>query len=274
MSRQAKFLVLSLVCLTVLVILLAVSPVQAGKPKPPISLKANFETVWYDGLGVARDTKIRNDVEGSLYVDTADTKKIKYGVYVKYEIPGAWDTRGRFKMKVDRAGVLGRYALFSFDQPTTDPSCVSTREGCGIDPLGGGTGTIDTRVLEIWTPIVLVENNGVLVKDSSQPIGMDVMKTGEMKYVGLDISFTPDDPNFDHVYKLGYSVCEANDLWGAAELYCLQAGQVWEFRPCSKVFINEPDNAWRLLQGIVQIDYLTACKLRKWNMPFVLRVCR
>ena len=145
---------------------------------------------------------------------------------------------------------------------------------------------IDTKLIEITTQLVLVENaDGALVRDVKQPIGMESMKTGDSKIVGLSISFTPNDPDFDYRYDLGQftdpenynpnSVCQnQNYLWGTAELYCLAAGQAWEFRPYSKVYLNDPNNLWRLLQGTVLLDYWTVCKLRKWHMPFVLRVGR
>jgi hypothetical protein len=284
MSRLTKAMGLSLICLAGMVVLAMVGPAQGGKtPSPPIPLWANFESTWYDGAGQGYATNILNDDAG-LYVDTTDTKKIKYGVEVKYYPPGSWDTRGRFRMNVDQAGVLGRFVRLLFNTPSTSANCVSTKDGCGIDPMRGGMGTIETRTIEISTQLVLVENaDGALVRDVNQPIGMDLMKTGDSKIVGLGISIIPDDPDFNYTYLLGQFTdpanynpnltCQSqNYLWGPAELYCRTAGTEWEFRPCSKAYVNEPDNRWRLLQGNVLLDYWSVCKLRKWNMPFVLRV--
>ena len=122
MSRQMKVLFFSLICLAGLAILFMVGPVQTGgKPSPAIPLWANFELKWYDQNSQDVATNIRNDVEGLIYVDTPDTKRVKYGVEVKYYPPGAWDYRGRFKMKVDQTGVLGRFVRLLFSTPSTSP---------------------------------------------------------------------------------------------------------------------------------------------------------
>lgn len=288
MSRQSKVVVLAAVCFMAIVVLIGVAPIQAGKTSSPIlSLKANFEAFWINGSDQFIATRIHNDIEGFAFTDAPDTKKVAYGVEVKYYPPANWDYRGRFVMKLDRTKALGRFVQLSFGTPSTDPTCDDSGEiGCGIDPLRGGTGTIETKTIEITTQIVLVRNNaGELVRDVKQPIGMELMKTGDSKFIGLGITFTPNDPAYAYRYDLGQFtdpenydpnvVCQENNYqWGTAELYCVQAGQVWEFRPYSEAFPNDPDNLTRLLDGHVLVDYWKTCKLRKWTMPFVLRVAR
>jgi hypothetical protein len=286
MSRKFGILTLAAVCLASVAVFVAVRPAQGAKPSSPLSLKANFEGFWQDGTGGFIGTRIHNDVEGLVYPDTADTKRIKYGIEVKYYPPGSGDTRGRFVMKIDRAAALGRYVRLHFGAPLTGSNCVSAKEGCGVDGFLGDTGEVETRSISISTQLVMIENAaGALVRDVNAPIGMDTMKTGDKKVVGLGISFTPDNPNFDYQYDLGQftdpgnyipglTCQEQNYPWGPAELYCVAAGQVWEFRPCSKAYVNEPNSARRLLWGRVLLDYWTFCRLNKWEMPFVLRVTR
>lgn len=283
MSKKMCILTVSLTSLAALAVLLFVGQVQGAKPSTPLSLKATFEDFWQDGTGQFIGTRIHNDQAGLVYVDTADTRKIKYGVEVKYYPAGGSDPRGRFVMKIDRAGVLGRYVQMLFDDPATGPWCVSTKEGCNVDGFIGETGEVETRVFSISTQIVLAKADGTLVRDVNAPIGMDTMKTGDRKVVGLAISFTPDDPAFDYQYVLGHftdpgnyvqgSTCQEQYYpWGPAELVCIAEGQVWEFRPCSTAYVNEPNNLWRLLWAQVLIDYWTYCRLNKWELPFVLRV--
>jgi hypothetical protein len=288
MTRQAKILTFSLIGLVPLAVLSTMRPALGGKPSPPLSLRANFESFWKDGSGQFIQTRIHNDTNGLFYVDTANTKKIIYGVEVKYYPPGSWDTRGRFVMKIDRSAVLGRFVRLDFQDPSADAACdESGTPGCGVDPLQGGTGELDTKMIEISTQVVLVKNSaGLIVQDVTQPIGMDTMRSGESKFVGLGITFTPTDPAFNYRYDLGHyanpdfahenMICPLKDYWnwGPAELYCVQAGQVWEFRPCTETFVNYPDNLVRLLDGHVLVDYWTSCKLRTWRMPFVLRVSK
>lgn len=286
MFRKYVFVALAAVGVMTLAALVDVRPVQGAKPSKssPWSLRANFEDFWADGLGQLIGTRIHNDEPGVAYVDTADTRKVKYGVSVKYTPPSGTNPRGQFVMKVDRAGALGRYVRLHFDSPLTGPYCESTKDGCDVDGFIGETGHVETRTISISTQIVLTANaSGELVRDVNAPIGLESMKTGESKIVGLGISFTPDDPAFDYQYDLGQftdpenyvpgSACqEQNYPWGPAELYCVSGGSIWEFRPLSKAYINEPDNLWRLLWGRVLLDYWTFCRLNKWEMPFVLRV--
>jgi hypothetical protein len=294
MSRQRKVLVFSLICLAGLAVLFMAGPVQGGgKPSPPIPLWANFELDWHDQNGQSVATNIRNDIEGFIYVDTPDAKKVKYGMEVKYYPPGAWDTRGRFRMQVDQTGILGRFVRLVFDTPLTGLGCDdSGREDCALDPLQafpGRTGTINTKIVTIETWVVYVESadGKSLVMDTNQPIGMDVMETGESKIVGLAINFTPDDPNFNYEYTLGYVpdpnnpnydsnlVCQdVGWLHGTAEMYCVAAGQVWEFRPHLKEYTNDPGNLNRWLWGHSTTVYYKNCHYRRWHLPFVLRVGR
>jgi len=288
MSKRARILTVSLAGLAAMAIMFLVGPVQGAKPQPtaPLSLKAGFEGFWGDGQGNFLGARILNDQPGLLYIDTVDTKKIKYGVSVKYYPSSGSNPRGQFVMKIDRAGALGRYVQMLFSDPVTGPWCASTKEGCDVDGFIGETGEVETRAFSISTQIVLDENgDGTLSRNVNAPIGMETMKTGDRKVVGLGISFAPDDPAFDYQYALGHftdpgnyvpgSTCQEQYYpWGPAELVCLAAGQVWEFRPLSTTYVNEPNNLWRLLWGQVLIDYWTYCRLDKWEMPFVLRVSR
>jgi hypothetical protein len=74
----------------------------------------------------------------------------------------------------------------------------------------------------------------------------------------------------------GNVICPASGyaLTGSAELYCVESGRTWEFRPHAATFPNAPDNVLRLLHTNVQMDYLHSIKLRAWRMPFVLRVTK
>lgn len=288
MSRKSGILAVAAVCLASMAVIVAVRPAQGAKPKPnpTLSLKANFEAFWGDGQGNFVETRILNDLPGVVYADTTDTKTVKYGVTVKYYPASGTNPRGQFVMKIDRAGVLGRYVQFLFDTPSTGPNCLSTKEGCGVDGFIGDSGEVETRSISISTQMVfLVNAAGELVRDVNATLGMENMKTGDRKIVGLGISFNPDDPQFDYQYDLGQftdpenyvsglTCQEQNYPWGPAELYCVAAGQVWEFRPFTTAYVNEPNSRWRLLWGRVLLDYWTFCRLNKWEMPFVLRVSK
>jgi len=288
MSKRVRILTVSLAGIAALAALLMVGQVQGAKtvPATPLSLKANLEDFWPDGTGQFIGTRIHNDQPGVVYVDTADTKTVKYGVTVKYYPASGSNPRGQFVMKIDRAGALGRYVRFLFDTSSTGPNCLSTKEGCDVDGFIGDSGEVETRSISISTQMVfLVNAAGELVRDIKATLGMENMKTGDRKVVGLGISFTPDDPQFDYQYDLGQftdptnyvpglTCQEQNYPWGPAELYCVAAGQVWEFRPFTTAYVNEPNNRWRLLWGRVLLDYWTFCRLNKWEMPFVLRVTR
>jgi hypothetical protein len=284
MSRQLKILVFSFVCLAALVILIPVDPAQGGgKSSPPISLRANFEPLWFGA-----STNIRNDIEGSPFFDMTDTKRAKYGVSVKFYPAGGSDPRGRFKMIIDQSGALGRYIKLFFMTPLGGAGCIDNNlEGCNIDPLGGGIGVIDTKLITIDTQVVYVESadGKSLVMDTSQPIGMDLMKTGESKIVGLGISFTPENSDYD--YHLGFipdpnnpaydpNLACQNTGWpfGTAELFCVAAGQQWEFRPHQKNYTNDPGSLNRWLTGQSTILYYRVCNYNRWHMPFVLRVTK
>jgi hypothetical protein len=267
--------------------LFVVGHVEGAKPAPvtPISLNAEFDTVWTGAGGVPVETRIRNDYDGQIYVDRADTRKITYGSVIKLYPASGSDPRGHFIMKIDQAGILGRFVRLNFGAPLTGPNCESSQEGCAVDGFLGETGRVEARTISISTQIVLAESNGQLVRDVSAPLNMEKMKAGDRKVVGLGISFTPDDPDFDHQYDLGQftdpenydpgSTCQVQNYpWGAAELVCLATGQVWEFRPLSISYFNETDNLSRLLWGRVLLNYWTFCRLNKWTMPFVLTVTR
>ncbi len=55
---------------------------------------------------------------------------------------------------------------------------------------------------------------------------------------------------------------------------CVTTGQVWEFRPLTGVYYNEPDNGLRHLWGRILDGYWRSCRYDKWDMPFVLRVTK
>ncbi len=290
MSRPNKMgmIVAFMTCFAALATLFVVDHVEGAKSGPvtPISLTANLEPIWYGAGGETVVTTIRNDVDNQLYIDRTDTKRIKYGVSVKYTPAGGSNPRGQFVMKIDRAGALGRYVQLHFSKTATGLNCVSSQEGCAVGGFMGDTGDVETRTISISTQLILAENAaGQLVRDVNSPLGMETMKTGDRKVVGLGISFTPDVDGFDYQYDLGQFTDPANYVpgvtcqeqnypWGPAELVCLASGQIWEFRPCSVSYVNEPNNLWRLLWGHVLLDYWTFCRLDKWEMPFVLRVTR
>jgi len=285
MSRNSKVLVWGTICLVAAVVIVAILPVQAAKPSPPLSLQANFEAFWQNGSGQYIGTRIHNDIGGFVYTDTASTKRVVYGVEVKY-YPPASSLPGQFVMKIERSGVLGRFVRLDFQQPSTDPVCDESGDpGCAVDPLYGGVGELETKTIRISTQGVLTRRaDGALVQDINQRLDMDKMQSGQSKLVGLGITFTPTDPAFDRNYNLGILVnpdqpheniiCPVKDYWlfGTAELYCVAAGSLWEFRTHTQAFTNEPDNVVRLLHTNVQLDYLNSVKLRTWRMPFVLRV--
>jgi hypothetical protein len=102
---------------------------------------------------------------------------------------------------------------------------------------------------------------------------MDKMRTGDSKFISLRMEFNPQGEFMDRTYDLG-ELAGVSIAYGSAELHCVESGQVWEIRPFTETFANEPDNSWRLLYTDVQIDFLRVIKLRSWHMPFVLRVTR
>lgn len=271
----------------VLAAFFAAGSIEGAKPTPvtPIPLTANFGPLWTGAGGEILTTTVRNDVEGQLYVDTANTKKIIYGCEVKIYPAGRANPRGYFIMKVDRAGILGRFVSLHFSTPTTGLNCSSAQAGCDVGGFIGEAGDVETRTIGISTQVVLVESDGRLIRDVSAPLNMEKMAAGDRKVVGLGISFTPDDPAYDYQYDLGQftdpenydpeATCQVQNYpWGAVELVCLSTGQVWEFRPLAIPYFNEPNNLLRLLWGRVLLDYWTFCRLDKWEMPFVLRVAR
>ncbi|MCK7476736.1 MAG: hypothetical protein M0C28_03650 [Candidatus Moduliflexus flocculans] len=160
-------------------------------------------------------------------------------------------------------------------EPSTDPALdESAYPGFPVDPLWGGTGSVLTSKIAITTWGVLKEDDqGNLVRDPNlPPLNMDKMLTGESKLIFLGIDFNPMGEFIDRTYHLG--VLEGVSLTGSAELCCVEAGRVWEIRPFTQSFVNDPDNSWRLLYANVQMDFLRMIKLRSWHMPFVLRVMK
>jgi hypothetical protein len=47
---------------------------------------------------------------------------------------------------------------------------------------------------------------------------------------------------------------------------------MWEIRPTTQTFMNEPDNVRRLFHTTYQLDWLNSIELRTWEMPFILRI--
>jgi hypothetical protein len=263
----------------VLATLFVVGHVEGAKPAPAIPLQASFEESWVtdENQNEVNLYRMQNDVTGLPYVDTPDVKVgkkvVKSGVEVKYYPPGGSDQIGRFKMIIDQAGSLQRFVRLHFLEPSTDPALdESAYPGFPVDPLWGGTGTLLTSRISIMTWGVLKkDDNGILKPDPDYPpLDMDKMQTNTSKYIWLGIDFNPAGEFIDRTYHLG--LLAGVSLTGAAELFCVQAGQVWEIRPFTESFGNEPDNSWRILYTNVQMDFLRMIKLRSWHMPFVLRV--
>ena len=292
MSRKSRILVFMVVCVAAAAVIFGVRPAQGAKPAPPLSLQASFEEFWAgEGDQYQNQYRMQNDDTYSPYVDTPDRKVgktvVKSGVEVKYYPPGGSDQIGRFKMIIDETGFLHRFVQLHFLEPSTNPVCdESARPGYPVDPLNGGTGTLLTKTISITTWSVLKNENGYLVTDPDQPpLDMDKMVTGDSKLVQLGITFNPAGTFSDRSYHLGIFACttwtgnvicpdKGYGLAGTAELYCVESGQVWEFRPHMEAFTNAPDNVARLLHTNVQINYLESIMLRAWRMPFVLRVTR
>ena len=282
MSGKMKVLVIASVFVAGLAVMLLIGPAQGAKPAPVLSLMASFEPIWIDDSSANR---IRNDADGTVYANTPSTKKVFYGVDVTYT-PAGGNLPGQFVMKVDRNGLLGRYVKIGFQDPSTDPDCDDTDgnvpglSGVSIDPLQGqAAGELETKRIEILTWSVLVRNaDGMLVRDVEQRLDMDKMLAGESKLINLSIEFTPTDPLFDREYYLGVHHVDADlcsDIYGlngVAEIFCTATGSMWEIRPTTQTFVNEPDNVRRLLHTTYQLDWLNSIELRTWKMPFILRI--
>jgi hypothetical protein len=282
MSKPGKMgiTVVFLAGFAALATLIVVGHVEGAKPAPAISLQASFEELWVgEGDQSQNQYRMQNDITDLPFVDTPDRKVgktvEKSGVEVKYYPPGGSDQIGRFKMIINQAGSLQRFVRLHFKDPSTDPALdESAYPGFPVDPLWGGTGTLDTSRISITTWGVLKEDDlGNLKPDPDYPpLDMDKMQTGESKLVWLGIDFNPVGAFHDRTYFLG--LLAGVSQTGAAELYCVEAGQVWEIRPITESFHNEPDNSWRILHTNVQMDFLRSIKLRSWHMPFVLRVTK
>ncbi len=268
-----------------------VGHVQGAKSSPvsPIYFSATLEPLWFNANGEGVATKIVNDAQGS-YVNRIDTRTVKYGVTVKYTPGGGSTPRGQFVMNLDRAGRLGRYVSMTFADPVSGDNCLpkpADEEACApvfgfMDP----DPNVETRSLSISTQIVLDEDaSGSLVRNVNARIDMDKMVAGQRKVVGLGISFVPDVAGYDYSYDLGNFTDPANYVpglpcqdqsypWGPAELVCITTGQVWEFRPLTAVYYNEPANCLRHLWGRILDGYWRFCRYNKWDLPFVLRVTK
>ncbi len=277
MSGKMKVLVIASVFIAGLAVVLLIGPAQAAKPGSALSLMASFEPIWIDG---SSPNRIRNDVDGMVYANTPSTKKVFYGVDVTYR-PQQGSFPSRFEMKVDRNGLLGRYVKIDFQEPSTDTLCDdSDLPGVPVDPLQGGVGELETKRIEISTWGVLVKDaNGWLFRDPNQRLDMDKMLAGQSKLIQLEVTFTPTDPLFDREYYLGVLMMNATPCsdgyafgGGPAELFCTATGSMWEIRPTTQTFVNEPDNLRRLLHTDFQLDWLNSIELRTWKMPFVLRI--
>jgi hypothetical protein len=274
MSGKMKVLLIASVFIVGLAVMLLIGPAQGAKPASGLSLKASFEPTWIDGFS---SNRIRNDVDGLVYVNTPSTKRAFYGVDVTYT-PQQGSFPSQFVMKVDKNGLLGRYVKINFQDPSTDPACdESGYPGFAVDPLQGVVGELETKRIEISTGSVLVRNaDGALVRDLNQRLDMDKMQAGQSKLIDLAITFTPTDPLFDREYNLGISnagqTATACANGYGAELFCTATGSMWEIRPTMQTFVNEPDNVRRLLHTNVQMDFLRQIKLRTWRLPFVLRI--
>ena len=274
MSRKSAILAVAAVCLASAAVIVAVRPVQGANPKLHLSLKASFEELW---VGEENLYRIQNDFSDLPYVDTPDQKVgrkvVTSGVEVKYYPTSGYHMRGLFTMTIDQSGSLQRFVRLHFLEPSTDPASENESQfpGLHVDPLWGSTGTLLTSKISFtsWGPLK-ADEQGILRDDLDTSLDMEKMQTGKSKYIALVIKFNPMGEFINQAYYLG--VLQYVSLHGAAELYCVEAGQVWEIRPFTETFTNEPDNSWRLLHTDVQIDYLRTIKLRSWHMPFVLRV--
>jgi len=287
MSRNSKILFWGMVCFAAAAVIVTVRPVQGAKPAPPLSLTASFDEFWVGGENLYR---IQNDAANLPYVNTPEQKVgkkvIPSGVEVKYYPPGGSDTIGRFKMIIDQSGSLHRFVQLHFLNPSTNPACdESALPPDPVDPLFGGTGTLLTNRIAITTGLVQkVTDDGYLWSDPDQPpLAMDKMLTGQSKIVLMGIEFKPAGIFSARTYYLGILaspdwtgnvICPDKGyvLSGTAELYCVESGRAWEFRPHAASFINAPDNVTRLLHTNVQLSFLASIKLRAWTMPFVLKV--
>jgi hypothetical protein len=276
MSRKSGILAVAAICLASAAVIVAVRPVQGAKQNPPLSLKASFDELW---VGEENLYRIQNDASDLPYVDTPDQKVgkqvVKSGVEVKYYPPSGYYKNGKFTMTIDQSGSLQRFVRLHFLEPSTDPASENESQfpGLHVDPLWGSTGTLLTSKISFtsWGPLK-ADEQGILRFDTDTSLDMDKMQAGKSKYIDLVIEFNPMGEFINQAYYLG--VLQYVSLRGAAELYCVEAGQVWEIRPFTETFTNEPDNSWRLLHTNVQIDYLRTIKLRSWHMPFVLRITR
>lgn len=277
MSGKMRVAAIASVFIAGLAVMLLMGPAQGAKPASSLSLMASFEPKWIDGV---LDNRVRNDVDGTVYANTPSTKKIFYGVDVTYT-PQKGSFPGQFVMKLDRNGRLGRYVKIDFQEPSTDPLCDdSDLPGVPVDPLQGGVGELETKRIEIRTTGVMVEDaNGWLLHDYSQCLDMDKMLAGQSKLIGLEVTFTPTDPLFDREYYLGVLMMDTTPCsdgyafgGGPAELFCTATGSMWEIRPTTQTFVNEPDNLRRLLHTDFQLDYMNSIELRTWKLPFILRI--
>ncbi len=278
MSGKMKVLVIASVFIVGLAVMLLIGPAQGAKPGSVVSLMASFEPVWIDG---SSSNRIRNDVDGLVYANTPSTKKAFYGVDVTYT-PQQGSFPSQFVMKVDKNGLLGRSVKINFQDPSTDPLCDdSDLPDVPIDPLQGGDGgELETKRIEISTWTILARTaDGMLYRDLNQRLDMDKMRAGESKFVTLHIEFTPTDPFFDREYYLGVLMMDGTPcsdgyapLGGPAELFCTVTGSMWEIRPTTETFVNEPANLRRLLHTNFQLDWLNSIELRTWRMPFILRI--
>jgi hypothetical protein len=279
MSKKTIFSVSAAGCVLVVIGLVAFLPVEGAKPASALSLKASFEELWYDGENNAYPCRILND-KNEFYIDTPDAGKgknvVKSGVEVKYYPPSGVYKAGLFTMTIDQSGFLRRYVQLAFvEPPSTDPESENESHFPGLDvnPVRNWPVTLETSKISFtsWGPLK-ADEQGILRFDSNASLDMDKMQTGESKYIDLVIEFNPMGEFVDRTYYLGELACVS--LRGSAELHCVEAGQIWEIRPFTEKFANEPDNSWRLLYTDVQIDFLRQIKLRYWHMPFVLKVSR
>jgi len=282
MTRKINAVILGVFGIAAAAAIFSVLPAQGAKPASVLSLMASFEPKWIDNTS---PNMIRNDVDGVVYANTPSTKRAFYGVDVTYT-PAQAFLPGRFTMKIDKNGLLGRSVKINFQDPSTDPDCDDTDgslpglEGVLIDPLQGeAAGELETKRIEILTWSVHVRNaDGSVVRDTEQRLDMDKMQAGDSKLIGLSIDFTPTDPLFDREYYLGVLHLDADicsdkyGLTGLAEIFCTATGSMWEIRPTTQSFVNEPDNVRRLLHTDYQLEWLNSIELRTWRMPFILKI--
>ncbi len=275
MSRKSGILAVAAICLASAAVIVAVRPAQGANPKLHLSLKASFEELW---VGEENLYRIQNDFSDLPYVDTPDQKVgkkvVTSGVEVKYYFPSGYYINGKFTMTIDQSGSLQRFVRLHFLEPSEDPALdESAYPGFPVDPLWGSTGLLLTSKISFTSwGVLTADENGILGRPRLLPLDMDKMQAGESKYIDLEIKFNPQGEFIDRTYYLG--ILAGLSLRGAAELHCVETGQVWEIRPFTETFNNEPDNSWRLLHTNVQMDFLRQIKLRSWHMPFVLRITR